>query len=149
IAGLILSITALYYGKGFLVPFSFSLLLAFILVPLVRWLENKRIPSALAIILVFLGVIGAFFGISFFFGTQIANLISDFNTFREDFVQLLGQGIKKYNSTFSMLPPIDEALVRQKVLEYFQQSGGSLLSSTFSQTSAFVASAFLVPVYVF
>src|SRR5690606_28348534 len=105
IAGLILSITALYYGKGFLVPFSFSLLLAFILVPLVRWLENKRIPSALAIILVFLGVIGAFFGISFFFGTQIANLISDFNTFREDFVQLLGQGIKKYNSTFSMLPP--------------------------------------------
>lgn len=149
IAGIFLSIACLYYGKSFLIPFSFSLLLAFIFVPLVRWFERKGIPTVFSIVLVFVVVIAAIFGVSFFFGSQIANLISEFNNFRDNFVQLLSQGIEKYNSIFTYLPPIDVSVVRQKVLGFFESSGGSILSSTFTQTSTFVAHVFLVPVYVF
>lgn len=149
VAGIFLSIACLYYGKSFLVPFCFALLLAFILVPLVRWLERKGVPTVLSIVLVFLGVVGAVFGISYFFGSQIANLISDFNNFRENFVQLLSQGIKKFNATFTEIPPIDVEFVRDKVVNFFENSGGSILSSTFTQTSSFLANFFLVPVYVF
>lgn len=85
LAAAMLFIAALVYAKGFLVPFSFAVLLAFILVPAVRWLENKKIPSPVAIILVFLGVIAVIFGISYFFGSQIANIISDFQNFTDDF----------------------------------------------------------------
>ena len=149
IAGLFLTIAGLYYGRGFLVPFSFALLIAFILVPSVRWLENRRVPSVISIILVFIGVILAVMGISYFFGSQIARIVSDFNQFTQNFDQVLSNGIQKFNSTFTIFPPIDESLVRQKVMEFVESSGGSILSNTFAQTSAFLASTFLVPVYVF
>ncbi|MGI9527385.1 MAG: AI-2E family transporter [Weeksellaceae bacterium] len=149
IGSLILSIVGLYYASGFLVPFSFSLLLAFILMQPVQWLERKKIPTAVAIVLVFLAVIGIIFGVTYFFSSQIATLISDFNNFREEFSSLLDTAIKRYNNTFDFLPPIDQQLVQSKVTEYFKNSGGSILSTTFSETSAFMASAFLVPVYVF
>ena len=149
LAAVMLFIAALVYAKGFLVPFSFALLLAFILVPAVRWLENKKIPSPVAIILVFLGVIAVIFGISYFFGSQIANIISDFQNFTDDFQKVLNQGIAKFNQTFTFLPPIDQQYVEKRIFGYFQKSGGTLLSSTFSQTSSFLANAFLVPVYVF
>lgn len=149
IGGLVLSVMALFYAKGFLIPFSFSLLLAFIFTPAVRWLENKKIPTVVAIILVFLSVVLFIFGISYFFGSQISRIVSDFQDFAGEFQKLLNQGIEKFNDTFTFLPPIDEQYVQSKVIGYFQNSGGSLLSSTFSQTSSFLASAFLVPVYVF
>lgn len=149
ITGLFLTIAGLYYGRGFLIPFSFSLLIAFILVPSVRWLENRKIPSVISIILVFIGVVLGVLGIVYFFGSQIARIVSDFNTFTENLGQLLSSGIQKYNSTFTMLPPIDEELVLRKVVNFFESSGGSILTNTFAQTSAFLASTFLVPVYVF
>lgn len=149
IAGIFLTVASLYYGRGFLVPFSFALLIAFILVPSVRWLENRRVPSVISIILVFIGVILAVMGISYFFGSQIARIVSDFNQFTQNFDQVLSNGIQKFNSTFTIFPPIDESLVRQKVMEFVESSGGSILSNTFAQTSAFLASTFLVPVYVF
>ena len=144
-----LVIAALVFARGFLVPFCFSLLIAFILMPAVRWLEKKKIPTVISIILSFMAVVGIIFGISYFFGSQIANIITDFQNFTEDFTNLLDQGIKKYNETFDFLPPIDHELVQQKAISFFQDSGGSILSSTFAQTSSFFASAFLVPVYVF
>ncbi|MDO5655333.1 MAG: AI-2E family transporter [Flavobacteriaceae bacterium] len=149
IGGILLSVAALVYAKGFLIPFSFSLLLAFILTPAVRWLERRKIPSILAIILVFAAVVSIIFGISFFFGSQIANIISDFQNFTENFQKILNQGINKFNNTFTFLPPIDQQFVQQQVFGYIQKSGGSLLSSTFSQTSYILANGFLVPVYVF
>lgn len=149
LGALFLFIAALVFAKGFLVPFSFALLLAFILVPVVRWMENKKIPTVFSIILSFLGVILVIFGISFFFGSQIARIVSDFQNFTGESDKILTQGIDKFNDTFDFLPPIDKQLVREKVTGYFKESGGSLLSTTFSQTSSFLASAFLVPVYVF
>lgn len=37
ISGFILSFLGLYLGRGFLIPFCFSILIAFILVPIVRF----------------------------------------------------------------------------------------------------------------
>lgn len=144
-----LSIVALVYAKGFLIPFCFAILFAFILVPAVRWLERKKFPSALAITVVFLAVIGGIFGIIYFFGSQIANIISDFQIFTGNFSEILNQAIKRYNETFDFLPPIDQHFVQEKIITFFESSGGNILSSTFSQTSSFFANVFLVPVYVF
>ncbi|MXV38104.1 AI-2E family transporter [Flavobacteriaceae bacterium Ap0902] len=149
LGSIILSIVGLYYGSGFLVPFSFSILLSFILMQPLRWLEKKKIPTPVAIIGIFLAVIGIIFGITYFFSSQIATLITDFNNFRDEFASLLDSGINQYNQTFDFLPPIDKELVTSRVTNYFENSGSSILSTTFSQTSSFFASAFLVPVYVF
>lgn len=41
----------LYFGSTFFIPFSFSLLISFILYPICNWLENKGINRAFAIII--------------------------------------------------------------------------------------------------
>lgn len=47
----------LYVGKSIFIPLSFSLLIGFILYPLCRWLENKGINRAVAIIIPVFSVI--------------------------------------------------------------------------------------------
>lgn len=149
LGSIVLSIVGLYFAKVFLIPFSFSLLIAFIFMQPVRWLERKKIPTALAIILVFLAAIGIVFGITYFFSSQIATLVSDFNNFRDEFSSLLEETINRYNNTFDFLPPIDQQLVQNKLTNFVKNSGGSILTTTVAETSSFIASAFLVPVYVF
>ncbi len=47
-------IATLYFAKVVLVPFALAILFAFILTPLVRWLENIRLPRLLSVLLVVL-----------------------------------------------------------------------------------------------
>lgn len=144
-----LTVAGLYFGRSFFVPFAFSLLLAFILLPLVRRFESWGAHTVIAIIFTFLIVIGIIFGISFFFGSQITHLISDFQEFSKKFELLLQTGIDKFNTTFHFLPPIDEQKIQMKLTELAQNRGGIYLGSTVLQTSSFLATTFLVPVYVF
>lgn len=144
-----LTVASLYLGRSFFVPFAFSLLFAFILLPLVWRFERWGIHTVVAIIFSFLIVIAIFFGIVFFFGSQISYLISDFQEFSKRFETLLQIGIDKFNATFYFLPPIDEQKIQMKLTELAQTKGGGFLGTTFIQTSSFLATAFLVPVYVF
>lgn len=146
---IILTVSGLYFASSFFVPVAFSVLISFILLPMVRKLENAGINGILSIVLVFVFVIGLFLWTSFFFGSQIAGLISDFQSFSGEFESLLHIGINKFNETFYFLPPIDEARIEEKIKELASNEGRFLLGTTFIQTSTFLATAFLVPVYVF
>lgn len=149
IATAFLVVACLIYSRPFIVPFGFSLLISFILMPSVKWLERKRIPSAIAIIIVFILVVGLIFGITYFFSSQISKLVSDFQSFTDNFYSILDQGIKKYNESVTFLPPVDDDIIKKEIIGFVQSSGGSILSTTFAQTSSFVAAVFLIPVYVF
>jgi predicted PurR-regulated permease PerM len=52
IVGLIVAIAILYFARELLIPLAFALLLAFLLSPIVKWLESWRIPRTPASILV-------------------------------------------------------------------------------------------------
>ena len=54
-----LLIAGLVLGKGILIPFTLAVVLAFILSPIVRSLTRVRVPQALAVTLVMIGVLGA------------------------------------------------------------------------------------------
>lgn len=149
IATAFLVVACLIYSRPFIVPFGFSLLISFILMPSVKWLERKRIPSAIAIIIVFILVVGLIFGVTYFFSSQISKLVSDFQSFTDNFYSILDQGIKKYNESVTFLPPVDDDIIKKEIIGFVQSSGGSILSTTFAQTSSFVAAVFLIPVYVF
>ena len=50
--GLIIAIAVLYFARDLLIPLAFALLLAFLLTPIVKRLENWKIPRAPASVLV-------------------------------------------------------------------------------------------------
>ncbi|MGV4461593.1 AI-2E family transporter [Ornithobacterium rhinotracheale] len=149
ISGFILSFLGLYLGRGFLIPFCFSILIAFILVPIVRFFERKGLGTVLAICIAFLIVILVFGGVSYFFSSQIASIVSDFENFKSEISPLLDSVINMYNENLTFLPPINAEGVAKKVQAFIQNSGGDILGSTLVQTTAFLANSFLIPVYVF
>ena len=51
VVGLLLGVVVVLYGaRVWLVPLALAILLAFVLMPIVAWLEHKRVPRALAVI---------------------------------------------------------------------------------------------------
>lgn len=61
----------LYFGKTFFIPFSFSLLISFILYPICKWLENKGINRIFAIAIPLLIMIFLFLGLLLLLFLQI------------------------------------------------------------------------------
>src|SRR5947209_18254334 len=55
VVGFSLAVAILYFARELLIPLAFALLLAFLLSPIVKWLEGlhlPRIPAALLVIIV-------------------------------------------------------------------------------------------------
>lgn len=70
----ILAVLAIcYFAKLVLVTIFTSILIAFILVPLVRWLENIRIPRAVSSAIAVLLVLGLLYGLTYFFYQRAVN----------------------------------------------------------------------------
>lgn len=64
IPGTFFLLMLLYLGRSLLIPLSFGLLISFILYPICRWLERRKVPSMVAIILsltMFTAVVLTFF----------------------------------------------------------------------------------------
>ena len=62
---IVLAVVIIVYGKPFLVPLTFAALLAMLLLPVVKWLQRKKVPHGLAILLSIL-ILVAFFGLVIF-----------------------------------------------------------------------------------
>src|SRR4051794_22954095 len=57
-AAIVIAVIALAHSV--LLPFVLALVIAYVLAPAVAWVERKRVPRALAIILVYVVVLGSF-----------------------------------------------------------------------------------------
>src|SRR4051794_23059694 len=70
-------VAALYLGRDIFVPLALALLLSFVLAPLVRIIQQWRVPRSLAVI----GIVALAFAILFALGTlmgrQLTQLASD------------------------------------------------------------------------
>lgn len=67
----------LYFGSPFFIPFSFSLLISFILYPICNWLENKGINRAFAIIIPMFVLTLLFVGILLLLQFQIKLILNE------------------------------------------------------------------------
>ncbi|MDO5510165.1 MAG: AI-2E family transporter [Weeksellaceae bacterium] len=143
-----LTIAGLKFASGFLVPFAFSVLFAFILMPFQRRLEKRRVPKAIAIFILFGSIIAVLYFVIFFFSTQISKLVQDMEDIQGKTEYLINSGLIKLQSNFPALE-IDRQKVMLDLREFAERSSGTFLSSTFNQTTSFLAATFLVPVYVF
>lgn len=70
----------LYFGRPFFIPFSFSLLISFILYPICKWLENKGISRTFATIFPLLILTLLFFGILLLLFFQIKLISNEWAT---------------------------------------------------------------------
>lgn len=120
IAALIIIIAGVIYAKSIITPFVLALFISIICAQPISWLEKKRIPRGIALIVVVLGMVVLFSSFGFLIGGTVSSFSdnlpkyeSALTTISDSFIQNLSEnGIKIPSDQIS-------ALVQPaKILEY-------------------------------
>ncbi len=88
VAALIIIIAGVIYAKSIITPFLLALFISIICAQPISWLEKKRIPKWLAVIIVIFGLILFFSGFAFLIGGTLSSFSSN---------------VSKYESTLTMI----------------------------------------------
>ena len=90
-----LIIAGLYFAKGFLIPLCIAVIIATFFLPLCHWMESRKIPKALAVLICLLVLLIAITSIGMLLSWQISQLINDFSLLTQK-VDSIGDNIQNY-----------------------------------------------------
>ncbi|HWE86434.1 MAG TPA: AI-2E family transporter [Terracidiphilus sp.] len=97
----VVAISVLYLAKILFLPLAFAILFAFLLAPLVAWLEHLHLPRALAALAVIIGFATLLCGGTWFLFTQLVGITNDLPTYSANIDQKLAAIKSPSNSAFS------------------------------------------------
>lgn len=83
---IVLAVSALRFGREILIPLAMAVLLTFLLTPLVKVLERRKLPRVPAVLIAMLGVFVIAVVASWEIGSQLNDLAYQLPTYRENFV---------------------------------------------------------------
>ena len=148
----LLAIILFLYGliaiRNFLYPIAFGFLLAYLLFPIVNWLEKKRIPRILANFITIIGVLGILASLILLAYSQIAPMAGEFPKLIDTGIRNLSEMLAAIGEYFGF----DRSETRQLIQEQtsaFIASGGEYLQDIFSSTASTIVAIGLLPVYIF
>ena len=96
IAAFIIIIAGIIFAKSIIAPFLMALFISIICAQPIFWLEKKKVPKGLSILIVLIGILSIFFGFGYLIGNAIASFTSnapnyeaDLKAISETFIQFL------------------------------------------------------------
>lgn len=144
---LVLFFFGLIEARNFLYPIAFGLLLAYLLLPIVMFLEKNRVPRILAnLISIIFGII-AIGAIFFFFYLQLGQLINDFSEIEKQAIT----NIQSLQKTIEEIIGEDDTRIRtffQNQISLFT-TGTDQLSQVFTATTGTIVKILILPIYIF
>ncbi|HXU26695.1 MAG TPA: AI-2E family transporter, partial [Bacteroidia bacterium] len=84
----LLVFAGLYYGKGFFIPLTIGAVLATLFLPFCKWLEGKKIPKGLAVLMCLLTLLLASAIIVAMLGWQISALTNDLELLKQKIYEI-------------------------------------------------------------
>jgi predicted PurR-regulated permease PerM len=138
----------LYLGRSLFIPLSFSILMSFVLYPICRWLEKKRIGKIWAIIISLLLV-------TILLALVLALLVNQFIAFGQEWPKLQEKLLLAYNdlSVFMEKNWGVSAETREMWVTNFlhetSSSGIGLIRTTITSSMVSLVLLALIPVYTF
>lgn len=106
----VLVIAVLYLAKVLFLPLAIAVLFAFLLAPLVGWLERLRLPRAPAAIVVILGFTVLLGAAGWMVFAQLVGITNDLPTYRDNITQKMQAIHSPSNSAFSRAQRVVERL---------------------------------------
>ncbi|WP_230471192.1 AI-2E family transporter [Hymenobacter jejuensis] len=146
--GLSLLVFVLNRLDDILLPIAFAGLLSILLLPLCRWLETRKVPRILAIILVLLLVILTIAGIMYAFASQIIQFQSELPKLQSQLNQYFNQIQQIIYQKFG-IQPISKDELTDSIVKSMKKSAGGVLGTTFNTTTAVFSNLTLVIIYIF
>jgi predicted PurR-regulated permease PerM len=145
---IVLVVTFLKVLQDILVPLIFAALFAFMLLPVVKYLESKRIPSVSAILISIFLAIGFLVLVFYLIANQITQL--------DNLLPLLNEKLDLWFEQAQIFLKSNYNLDQTKILKEAQKSmseilknGSLLVSSVLGFTGNFLINLTLLPLYIF
>ena len=146
--GLFLIGILLLVGKAVIMPLIMAFFVSIVLLPVYRFLKNRRLPDSVAILLSILLMIASGIVVIWFFTSQISKLLSDFPQIKETILlhtrQLSEFIVQKTNYS------------TDKQLQFYHEknaqlltSAGAMLRGTLVSVESVLVLLGLMPIYVF
>lgn len=115
-------IAIMWIGKPVIIPLAAGLLLSFILLPVVNFLERKSFPKFLAIlttILVLLSVVGA---VIFLYSNQIIKIIDQLGSFQNQLIDTVNSVVEALNKNLDLKEELKTPEVMNKAKEVVENN---------------------------
>ncbi|TWR30365.1 AI-2E family transporter [Mucilaginibacter pallidiroseus] len=144
----ILTFVILFFGKAVLVPLTFGVVLAMLLLPVCRWLQRRGLNNGLASALSIVALVLLIAGVVALLQYQIAGLAEDLSKIEERVGELVA-GLKDYvKQHFGISHREQQKMIKE------QQSGGmekaaGMVTTLASSLAGIAVDAILVLVYTF
>lgn len=144
----ILFVYGIIAAKDFLFPIVLAILFAYLLYPIVNYLDKKKFPRALSILSAILLAILVLGGIILLFYTQLNSLFEDFASLKAQAGENIAAFQQTLKSTFGLENVRLDSFLTDRIDRFFSTEGSGL-SKIFSATTGTLSKLFILPVYVF
>jgi predicted PurR-regulated permease PerM len=142
--GLVLFVYSLSILSGILIPFSFALIIAILLNPLVNTFQGKGVGKIFAIIFSMLISLLVFGGIMYFISSQVVGFSENFPILKEKFYSLLKQLEVWVHTSFGITIDKQVELINEAL-----NSSKGLVGQTLGTALTTLMLVFILPVYIF
>ncbi|WP_375579233.1 AI-2E family transporter [Marivirga tractuosa] len=113
----IAGITILWIGKPVIFPLAAGLLLSFILLPVVNFLERKSFPKFLAILVTILTLISIVGTVIFLYSNQIIKIIDQLGSFQNQLIDTVNKIVEAINKNLDLKENLKTPEVMNKAKE--------------------------------
>jgi predicted PurR-regulated permease PerM len=144
----ILFLYGIIAAKEFLFPLFLALLFAYLLLPIVSFLESNGLPKAISILLSILLAFVVVGGVILLFYSQLNLLMEDYDAIKQQASQNINAFENTLKETFGLQGNLINGFLQDRVDTFFS-SEGSGINRLFSATTGTISKLFLLPVYVF
>ncbi len=143
---LVLFLYGVIQSKNFLAPLVFGILIAYLLLPIVSYLEKKKIPRILANLISIILAIAIVYGLGTFIYQQFGLLLEDFPMLRDQAIENIESLQENLENLFGVIDKTFESYLKETVNSIFQ---GKSFNNLFSATTGTVFRIAILPVYIF
>jgi predicted PurR-regulated permease PerM len=145
---LVLIAAIIFLGRDILVPFSLSILIAILVMPVTNYLQNHRVPRGLAVLAAVLLAFLFILGIIYFLSSQIVSFFNDIEQIKTGInahIDHLQEWIRKeYGVSFK-----DQKEMVDQMSSSLKDSGTGAIGSTVSSLKDILLLFSLLPIYTF
>jgi predicted PurR-regulated permease PerM len=138
----------LYLGQGILVPLFFSILLATLLLPVTNFLQRKKFPKVLAILLVIFVALAVIAAVIYFLSRQISIFLEDIDTIRQRLTALAHDFQGWVDEKFNISEKNQNKYI-EDTAENLKNSGAGIVGKTVTTITESLSYLVFLPVYTF
>ncbi len=146
VAALIIIIAGLIYAKAIITPFLLALFISIICAQPISWLEKKRMPRWLALIVVISGLVILFSGFAFLIGGTVSSFTGNVSKYESTLTTISNSFIQFLNEKGLKIQPdeVSKFIQPARILEFTASAVNGLLNMMGNTFLIFLITLFIL-----